>query len=130
MAAHKIPEQIVAAPMCTAAAAPKRVRCTPGYYAIFIDDPCALPMPFQNLLVQRQTKVIYIGIATRIALQAPRRTRLATPTPIDFFPWARSNSRLSTTHWIPGRRGESEQLQIQRNRYRCDQNVGSRAHVC
>jgi hypothetical protein len=62
---HKIPEHLVAAPICTAAKAPELVPHTPGYYGIFIDDAYALPKPFQSLLVQRRTKLIYIGIATR-----------------------------------------------------------------
>ena len=85
MAEHKIPEQIVAAPMCTAAEAPKRVRCTPGYYAIFIDDPYALPVPFQNLLVQRRTKVIYIGIATRSLYKRLVEQDLLHQHPSTFF---------------------------------------------
>ena len=62
-----ISEQFLAAAICTAreAAEAEQVLATPGYYAIFIDDPCALPNPFQELLVERgTTRLIYIGLAT------------------------------------------------------------------
>jgi hypothetical protein len=59
-----IPEEFIRAPKCSARDAAGQVPRTPGYYAIFIDDPCALPSPFQDLLIQRGTKLLYIGIAT------------------------------------------------------------------
>jgi len=58
-------EQCVASPICVAAEAPGRVPASPGYYAIFIDVPSSLTAPFCNLLLERNTKLIYIGIATR-----------------------------------------------------------------
>ncbi len=49
---------------CTAAEAHRRVPRSPGYYAIFIDDGGVLPSPYRDLLLQRSTSLIYIGIAT------------------------------------------------------------------
>ncbi len=62
----------MAAPLCTAAEAAARVPIKPpkpGYYAIFIDDPCTLPSPFQRFLLQKMTRLIYIGIATKSLFQ-------------------------------------------------------------
>jgi hypothetical protein len=56
-------DRLVRKPICSAAKALKRVPPKPGYYAIFIDSPGELPHPFSKLLVQRKTKLIYIGIA-------------------------------------------------------------------
>lgn len=35
-----------------------------GFYAIFIDDASAVPEPFCDVLRQRETDLIYVGIAT------------------------------------------------------------------
>jgi hypothetical protein len=51
-------------PKCTAVQALSRVPTRPGYYAIFIDDGAALPSPYGDLLLQRATALIYVGIAT------------------------------------------------------------------
>jgi hypothetical protein len=57
-------ERLVLELKCTALGAPSRVPKRPGYYAIFIDDGGGLPSPFGDLLLQRATSLIYIGIAT------------------------------------------------------------------
>ena|SRR5215469_7814035 len=62
-------DRLVRKPICSAAKALERVPPKPGYYTIFIDSPGELPSPFSKLLVQRKTKLIYIGIATRSLYQ-------------------------------------------------------------
>jgi hypothetical protein len=57
-------ERLVFGPKCTAVAALSRVPTSSGYYAIFIDDGGALPSPYGELLRQRATSLIYVGIAT------------------------------------------------------------------
>ena len=42
----------------------RRVPPTPGYYTIFVDDGAALPSPYGDLLLERTTSLIYVGIAT------------------------------------------------------------------
>lgn len=69
MAEQECIETFVSAPVCTAAEAPTRVPTSPGYYAIFIDNPHSLPDPFCDLLVQRETRLIYLGIASRSLYQ-------------------------------------------------------------
>jgi len=55
---------VLSRPLCRAAEAPVRVPTQPGYYAIFVDDPEHLPSPYGDLLQQRATELIYIGMAT------------------------------------------------------------------
>lgn len=57
-------EALLAADPCTAASADRLVPRSPGYYAIFVDDPDALGQSFGGLLRLRQTPLIYVGIAT------------------------------------------------------------------
>ena len=57
-------ERLVLGPKCTAAQSLSRVPLTPGYYTIFIDDGGVLPSLYGDLLLQRATSLIYIGIAT------------------------------------------------------------------
>jgi hypothetical protein len=57
-------ERLVSGPTCTAVGALELVPIRPGYYAIFIDDGGALPGPYGELLLQRATHLIYVGIAT------------------------------------------------------------------
>lgn len=59
-----VTEQLIVAAICTAAEATQQVPMRPGYYAIFINASCELPSPYRDLLVQSDTKLIYIGIAT------------------------------------------------------------------
>lgn len=40
-------------------------KTKPGYYSIWINNPNALPNVFANKLIQKQTELIYIGIATK-----------------------------------------------------------------
>ncbi|MGA8733700.1 MAG: hypothetical protein WB558_07240 [Terriglobales bacterium] len=51
-------------PKCTAAQSLSRVPTSPGYYTIFIHDGGALPSPYCDLLRERDTRLIYVGIAT------------------------------------------------------------------
>ncbi len=37
---------------------------SPGFYAIFVDRADALPPPFANILIDRKTGLLYVGIAT------------------------------------------------------------------
>jgi hypothetical protein len=73
VAETEIPEHLVAKPLCTAAEAALRLPINPpkpGYYAIFIDDPHSLhPSPFEKILLQKMTRLIYIGIATKSLFQ-------------------------------------------------------------
>lgn len=64
MAKMEISERPVSRPACTAAEARARVPMMPGYYAIFIDDASVLSSPFGDLLLQRASRLIYVGIAT------------------------------------------------------------------
>jgi|MudIll2142460700_1097286.scaffolds.fasta_scaffold383001_1 hypothetical protein len=50
---------------CSAADADRAVPDNPGYYAIFIDVPASLDKSFGNVLQERDTNLIYVGIATR-----------------------------------------------------------------
>lgn len=54
--------RLASIPICTAHDAPERVPKRPGYYAIFIDNPRALPNPFCERV---KSGLIYIGIATK-----------------------------------------------------------------
>jgi hypothetical protein len=65
MAESGISRRLVTKAIYTAADAPEVVPVKAGYYAIFIDNAAALPSPFRELLVQRATRLIYIGIANR-----------------------------------------------------------------
>jgi len=85
MAEPEIAEQFIAAPICTAAEAPQRVPDTPGYYAIFIDEPSKLPKPFRDPLVQKGTTLIYIGIATGSLLERLVKQDLLHQKPSTFF---------------------------------------------
>ena len=80
-----IAEQVVAHPICRAADASGLVPPRPGYYAIFIDDPYSLPKPFQDLLIKRQTSLIYIGIATISLINRLFEQDLRHQNPSTFF---------------------------------------------
>jgi len=56
--------RFVFGPECPAAGALSRVPMVPGYYAIFVDDGGSLPRPYGDVLLQRATNLIYVGIAT------------------------------------------------------------------
>ena len=71
--------------MCTAADAPALVPPRPGYYAIFIDDPGSLPKTFRDLLVERRTSLIYIGIATVSLFNRLIEQDLRHQSPSTFF---------------------------------------------
>lgn len=53
---------------CSAREAKQQVPDSPGFYAIFVDEANALRPPFAKILSNRQTKLIYVGIATRSLL--------------------------------------------------------------
>jgi hypothetical protein len=50
---------------CAAGEGEQRVPPSPGFYAIFVDNACALPAPFAQILRNQQTELLYIGIATQ-----------------------------------------------------------------
>lgn len=50
---------------CKASEAEAKVPARPGYYAIFIDDPEALPTPFRDRLGRGAAEPIYVGIARK-----------------------------------------------------------------
>jgi hypothetical protein len=85
MAEQECAEQFVAAPVCIAAEAPAHVPASPGYYAIFIDDPHSFLDPFCGLLVQRETRLIYLGIASRSLSQRLVKEDLQHRKPSTFF---------------------------------------------
>jgi hypothetical protein len=85
MPEHVITEQFIAAPLCTAAEAPQLAPKTPGYYAIFVDDATSLKNPFQDLLVQKATNLIYVGIAETSLYQRLIRQDLQHRSPSTFF---------------------------------------------
>ncbi|MGH9316984.1 MAG: GIY-YIG nuclease family protein [Thermoanaerobaculia bacterium] len=41
----------------------------PGYYSIWIDDPVNLPAPYGDYLRERDTTLLYVGIATKSLLE-------------------------------------------------------------
>ena len=53
---------------CSAREAEQQVPDNPGFYAIFVDEADALDPPFAQILHDRQTELIYIGIATKSLL--------------------------------------------------------------
>jgi len=53
---------------CSAREAEQKVPDSPGYYAIFVDEADALRPSFAKILHDRQTELIYIGIATKSLL--------------------------------------------------------------
>lgn len=57
--------RLCASGQCSAENARTRVPAFPGYYAIFVDEPGAIPEPFGGELARRGTRIIYIGIATK-----------------------------------------------------------------
>jgi hypothetical protein len=61
---NEIVDLLVSEPRYAAAEASERVPNGPGYYAIFIDQATSLPNPYADLLLQRATRLIYVGIAT------------------------------------------------------------------
>ena len=56
--------RLVSGPAFPAAEAPALVPCSPGYYAVRIDNSGHLPSPYGALLEHRATELVYIGIAT------------------------------------------------------------------
>ena len=72
-------------PKCTAAEAPDRVPCGPGYYAIYVDDAGNLPSPYCDLLLRRRTDLMYIGIATVSLYQRLVQQDLRHQSPSTFF---------------------------------------------
>lgn len=57
----------------------------PGYYSIFLDDAANLPEPFGDLLRQRATNLIYIGIATTTLRERLLDADLRHKRPSTFF---------------------------------------------
>jgi len=57
------------APSYSAALAESVVPPQPGFYSIFIDDPINLPEPYAGHLREKQTTMLYIGIAGRSLLK-------------------------------------------------------------
>ena len=51
-------------PRCRAAEAAEEVPRTPGYYSIFIENPLSLPKTLSDRLLARDTRLIYVGLAT------------------------------------------------------------------
>lgn len=78
-------DRFTALPICPATEAFVRVPTAPGYYAIFIDTPDCLPSPFSDLLVQRKTTLVYIGIATRSLRRRLIEQDLLHRAPSTFF---------------------------------------------
>jgi len=56
-----------------------------GYYSIIIDDPASLPTPFDLLLHQRSTNLIYVGIASVSLLKRLVKQDLRHKGPSTFF---------------------------------------------
>jgi hypothetical protein len=85
MAERRTTEQFLKEPICTAADALERVPDGPGFYAIYVDDPFSLPNPFRDILIKRQTKLIYIGIATKSLRKRLVKEDLLHERPSSFF---------------------------------------------
>jgi hypothetical protein len=78
-------ERLVSGPACTAAEAPARVPRNSGYYAVYVDDAKHLPSPYRDLLLQRVTDLVYIGIATTSLSQRLVEQDLRHRGPSTFF---------------------------------------------
>jgi hypothetical protein len=81
----ELPDEILASRKCSAAEALRRAPARPGYYAIFVDSPNQLQSPFSNLLLERRTRLIYIGIATKSLRQRLVEQDLLHRQPSTFF---------------------------------------------
>ena len=58
---------------------------TPGYYSIFVDNPANLPQPFRDRLCLKNTRLIYIGIATVSLFERLIQQDLRHKSPSTFF---------------------------------------------
>ena len=56
-----------------------------GNYSIFIDEPASFPTPFDSLLQQRNTNLIYIGIASKSLFKRLVKQDLCHKGPSTFF---------------------------------------------
>lgn len=81
----ELPDEILASRKCSAAEALRRAPARPGYYAIFVDSPNQMQSPFSNLLLERRTRLIYIGIATKSLRQRLVEQDLLHRQPSTFF---------------------------------------------
>jgi len=57
----------------------------PGIYSIFIDEPASFPAPFDTLQQQRNTNLIYIGIASKSLFKRLVKQDLRHKGPSTFF---------------------------------------------
>lgn len=78
-------ELMAAGPVSRAAEASDRVPNRPGYYAIFVDDALSLPNPYRDILRARETRLIYIGIATKSLCERLVDQDLRHRSPATFF---------------------------------------------
>jgi hypothetical protein len=70
---------------CTAGEAKQRVPPRPGFYAIFVDSADSLRPPFDKILRDQQTDLLYIGIATRSLVKRLVNKDLHHRSPSSFF---------------------------------------------
>lgn len=77
--------QLLAATPVSARLAPTAVPDRPGFYSIWIDEAGNLPAPFSTRLMERDTTLIYVGIATRSLLKRLVRQDLHHESPSTFF---------------------------------------------
>lgn len=85
MQPEEIADQLVAGATCGAQDAGTKAPRSTGYYTIFVDTPDSLPPPFGELLRKRETKLIYIGIATSSLLGRLAEEDLRHKGPSTFF---------------------------------------------